>query len=115
PVIVISAHEEFDFAKKSLRLGARDYLVKPVEEEELLRVVDNVLKEKEELGRQSLERSVQEQGQHDSEQTRRREILMELLTERGLSKEEHDELVNELGKELKGPSFGVISVRLDLS
>lgn len=115
PVVVISAHEEFDFAKKSLRLGARDYLVKPVEEEELLRVVDNVLKEKEELGRQSLERSVQEQGQHDSEQARRREILMELLTERGLSKEEHDELVNELGKELKGPSFGVISVRLDLS
>jgi two-component system response regulator YesN len=115
PVIVISAHEEFDFAKKSLRLGARDYLVKPVEEEELLRVVQSVLSEKEEIGRQSLERSIQEHGQHSSELARRREILMELLTERGLSKQEHDELVTELGKELKGPYFGVISVRLDFS
>lgn len=115
PVIVISAHEEFDFAKKSLRLGARDYLVKPVEEDELLRVVHNVLGEKEAIGKRSLERSALEQGKHGSELARRREILMELLTERGLSKQEHDELVTELGRELKGPFFGVVSVRLDFS
>ncbi|MDF2835483.1 MAG: hypothetical protein K0Q63_1123 [Paenibacillus sp.] len=115
PVIVISAHEEFDFAKKSLRLGARDYLVKPVEEEELLRVVNNVLGEKEEIGKRSLEHSIGEQGTHSSDLARRREILMELLTERGLSKQEHDELATELGKELKGPYYGVVSVRLDFS
>lgn len=115
PVVVISAHEEFDFAKKSLRLGARDYLVKPVEEEELLRVVNAVLGEKEEIGKRSLERSAEGQGNGSSELARRREILMELLTERGLTRREHDELVTELGKELKGPYYGVVSVRLDLS
>lgn len=57
PVIVISAHEKFDFAKKSMRLGARDYLVKPVEQEDLLRVVRKVLNEKEEIGKKSLELS----------------------------------------------------------
>ncbi|WP_337101805.1 response regulator transcription factor [Paenibacillus sp. YIM B09110] len=115
PVIVISAHEKFDFAKKSLRLGARDYLVKPVEEDELLLVVRRVLVEKEEIGKQSLERSIQEQGKNASDPGRRREILMELVTERGLSKKELDDLVAELANELKGPYFGVISVRLDLS
>lgn len=115
PVVVISAHEEFDFAKKSLRLGARDYLVKPVEEEELLRVVRDVLEEKEEIGKRSLERSAEEQGNGSSDLARRREILMELLTERGLSKQEHDELATELGRELIGPYYGVVSVRLDFS
>ncbi|MEK3885170.1 response regulator [Paenibacillus sp. PL2-23] len=115
PVVVISAHEKFDFAKKSLRLGARDYLVKPVDEDELLRVVNEVLAEKEEIGKRSIERSIREHGKHESDSTRRREILMELVTERGLSKQEHNELAAELGNELRGPYFGVISVRLDLS
>ncbi|MCR2805961.1 response regulator transcription factor [Paenibacillus soyae] len=115
PVVVISAHEKFDFAKKSLRLGARDYLVKPVDEDELLRVVRGVLVEKQEIGKRSLERSIEEQHQHSSDSARRREILMELVTERGLSKEEHNELAAELGGELRGPYFGVISVRLDFS
>lgn len=115
PVIVISAHEKFDFAKKSLRLGARDYLVKPVEQDELLRVVRRVLIEKEELGKLSLERSIQERGKGVPDLARRHEILMELVTERGLTKKDHDELVAELGEEIKGPYFGVMSVRLDLS
>jgi YesN/AraC family two-component response regulator len=43
---VISAHEKFDFAKMSLRLGARDYFIKPAELDELIRVVGRVLREK---------------------------------------------------------------------
>ncbi|MBO9600477.1 MAG: response regulator, partial [Cohnella sp.] len=46
PFVVISAHEKFDFAAKSLRLGAHDYLVKPVEREHLLRIVREVLGQK---------------------------------------------------------------------
>lgn len=54
-MIVISAHEKFEFAKKSLQLGARDFLIKPVELEELIRVVGKVLGEKKEAGKQTLE------------------------------------------------------------
>ncbi len=115
PVIVISAHEKFDFAMKSLRLGARDYLVKPVDQEELLRVVRSVLIEKEEIGKRSLERTMLEQSKSVSDPARRQEILMELVTERGLSKKEHEDLLAELGGEVKGPYFGVVTVRLDLS
>ncbi|TYP73247.1 response regulator transcription factor [Paenibacillus methanolicus] len=115
PVIVISAHEKFDFAMKSLRLGARDYLVKPVDQEDLLRVVRGVLTEKEEIGKRALERSRLERNKRIPDSARRQEILMELVTERGLSKKEHEDLLAELGDKIKGPYFGVVTVRLDLS
>lgn len=115
PVIVISAHEKFDFAKKSLRLGARDYLVKPVEQSELLRIVAKVLLEKEELGKQSLERTIKQRNEGKSVSSRRTELLMELVTERSLTKKDYDDLINELGVGIKGQQFGMLSVRMDLS
>lgn len=111
PVVVISAHEEFDFAKKSLRLGARDYLVKPVEQEELLRVVRGVLGEKREQGRKSLELSRARAA--ESGLSRRHELLKELVTERSMSKRDYDALLAEWGG-LAGRRFAVLSVRLDL-
>ncbi|WP_181376911.1 response regulator, partial [Paenibacillus agaridevorans] len=97
PVIVISAHEKFDFAKKSLRLGARDYLVKPVELAELLRIVGRVLREKEEHGKQSLERTIREGEAERTGAARRNELLLELVTERNLAKADYEDLIDELG------------------
>ncbi|OUS75533.1 hypothetical protein B1748_16865 [Paenibacillus sp. MY03] len=115
PVIVISAHEKFDFAKKSLRLGARDYLVKPVELAELLRIVGRVLREKEEHGKQSLERTIREGEEERTGAARRNELLLELVTERNLAKADYEDLIDELGGERNGCHYGVVSVRLDLS
>lgn len=113
PVVVISAHEKFDFAMKALRFGARDYLVKPVDQEELLRVVRGVLAEKAEFGNR-YERSKLERPHRLFDPVRDQEILMQLVTERGLPKKESDDLLAELGDRLKGPCFGVVAVRLDL-
>lgn len=110
PVIVISAHEKFDFAKKSLRLGAKDYLVKPVERTELLRVVRKALTQKELPGK-----SAQGEHKHIQEHSRREEWLMELVTERNLSPQDIEEITGELGGLLQGPYFGVISIRIDYS
>src|SRR5690606_24707368 len=88
---------------------------KPVDREELLRVVGGVLAEKAEIGKRSLELTTLEHEQRLSDSGRRQEILMELVTERGLPKKEHDDLVAELDGALAGPNFGVITVRLDLS
>ena len=38
-IIIISAYDEFDYAQEALRLGAEDYLLKPVNQEELLAVL----------------------------------------------------------------------------
>lgn len=35
-IIILSAYDDFDYAQKALRLGASDYLVKPVQAEEII-------------------------------------------------------------------------------
>lgn len=38
-LVIISGYEEFEYAQQAMRLGVSDYLLKPVEEEELRRVI----------------------------------------------------------------------------
>ncbi len=113
PVVVISAHEQFDFAKQSLRLGARDYLVKPVEREELLRVVRSVLGEKRELGKKTLELTSKAHSA-EGERARRSEWLRELVSERSMPEADYAALVAEFGARTADRRFAVLSVRLDL-
>ncbi|MFD0672451.1 response regulator [Cohnella sp. GCM10027633] len=108
PFVVISAHEKFDFAAKSLRLGAHDYMVKPVERDDLLRVVRQVLRQKEEHGKQSLARI------EKAESMSVNEMLQELVTDRNLTRQDYEQLAADLGDRFRGRSFGVLSSRLNL-
>jgi YesN/AraC family two-component response regulator len=42
PVIIVSAYNEFEYARAALRLGAIDYLIKPVKNDELFNVLSNL-------------------------------------------------------------------------
>lgn len=42
PVVIITGHSEFEYARKAIRLGAFDYLLKPVKKEELSEVLENI-------------------------------------------------------------------------
>ncbi|MDO5423013.1 MAG: response regulator [Eubacteriales bacterium] len=42
-VIIISAHEEFSYAKQAIALGVQDYLLKPIEPAELKSVTERIL------------------------------------------------------------------------
>jgi two-component system response regulator YesN len=108
PFVVISAHEKFDFAAKSLRLGAQDYLVKPVERDELLRVVRRVLREKEEHGKQSLAQIER------TDKMGVNEMLLELVTDRNLTRKDYELLASELGDRFQDRCFGVLALHLDL-
>ena len=44
-VIFISFYEYFDYAYKAMKLRAQDFLIKPFEQAELLRVIQNVVSE----------------------------------------------------------------------
>lgn len=44
-VIMISGHEEFDYARRAMKLGVQDYLLKPVEIDELIGVVGSVVQQ----------------------------------------------------------------------
>ncbi|MBN2982431.1 response regulator [Cohnella algarum] len=112
PIVVISAHEKFDFAKKSLRLGARDYLVKPVELEELIRVVKRVLLEKGEAGRKALERTAREQS-GEERLSQRKKALIELITEKDLQPSDYAELTSQLGARHGGVRYGLLTVHFE--
>lgn len=43
--VVISAHSEFSYAQEAVRLGARDYLLKPIGKSRLLEVINNLVAE----------------------------------------------------------------------
>ena len=44
-VVFLTSYAEFDYAREALRLQAVDYLLKPVEEEELAKVMQNIAKD----------------------------------------------------------------------
>ncbi|MDR6551224.1 response regulator [Paenibacillus qinlingensis] len=50
PIVILSAHGEFEYAQKAIRFGAKEYLVKPITPPHLISVVTKLLKEKEEKG-----------------------------------------------------------------
>ncbi len=59
--IVLSAHADFSYAREAMRLGAFDYLVKPVDDAELERVVRDALRRLDERDRRlSLERAARD-------------------------------------------------------
>ncbi|QQZ59899.1 response regulator [Paenibacillus sonchi] len=43
--VVISAHSEFSYAQEAVRLGARDYLLKPIGKNKLLELINNLTAE----------------------------------------------------------------------
>lgn len=49
PVIIISSHEDFAVAREVLRGGALDYLVKPLQRDELLAAVDRAMRARQEF------------------------------------------------------------------
>ncbi|QJD83818.1 response regulator [Cohnella herbarum] len=117
-VIVISAHETFQYAQLAMRLGAKDYLIKPINSEQLLNTVRHVLLH--------MDRPLQDQADMISDlrehfrmeqpHPERTEILNQLLSEdpSGSSSaityglEQANQIV------LRGPYFAMIKIRIDL-
>ncbi|MBC8061226.1 MAG: response regulator [Clostridiaceae bacterium] len=42
--IIISAYEQFEYAKEALTLGVKDYVLKPIIKNDLINIIDNVIK-----------------------------------------------------------------------
>jgi two-component system response regulator YesN len=44
-MIIISGHDEFEYAKKAVKLNVADYILKPVDEEEMEMIIQKVIKQ----------------------------------------------------------------------
>ncbi|MFC4597528.1 response regulator [Cohnella hongkongensis] len=108
--IVISGYEDFTYVRQSLRHGAKDYLMKPVEREELSRVLKKV---KEELREAS--RRANESAGPEAEDVLRRQASDHLaagLMRASMSSSDL-EGVRRLGVELEEPYFACMVIKMD--
>lgn len=76
--IIISGHRQFDYAQKAIRYGVDDYLLKPIEEKELTRILQKMVADKEsDRAQEERHCSLERQIEKDSE--RMRQSFIEML------------------------------------
>lgn len=97
--IILTGYSDFEFAKTAISLGVRDYLLKPIDEDELASNLEKIYRELDEK---------RDLSQHiaDNEQTAKQEMLRRLI----LYNEEKEELLQQLksfGLNFNFPSFCV--------
>ncbi|GGA49970.1 response regulator [Paenibacillus physcomitrellae] len=120
--IIISAHETFQYAQMAIRLGAKDYLIKPLNSEQFLDTVRSTLLKLEKM-QPKLEQFVMNLDEHFSmhdPQPEQAKLLNRLLdnpaavlqeTESGV-KDHQAQWTGLEQLKLEGPYFAVIKVKL---
>ncbi|GIO44256.1 response regulator [Paenibacillus apis] len=108
--IIISAHETFQYAQMALRLGARDYLIKPLNSEQFLDSVRNALLKMDKpvpVMTDFLERPAEHFHVEEPEDGKNEELTALL------NGSPTNILMNRWG--LTGPYFSLIKIKMDLS
>lgn len=81
--IILTGYAEFEFAKQAIRHGVKEYLLKPVEEEELARCVQRV---REELDQKEGERVYHSANENIAREELLRRIVLQMETREDLEK-----------------------------
>ncbi|ANE48394.1 AraC family transcriptional regulator [Paenibacillus swuensis] len=113
--IIISAHETFQYAQMALRLGAKDYLIKPLNSRQLLDSVRNVLLKMEKPARaqEDLLTELQEHFRMEEPDPKKTEGFNRLISDPEQQLPALRQLA-DLGVALQGPYFSVVRIRLRL-
>ncbi|MCL6457340.1 MAG: response regulator [Gorillibacterium sp.] len=112
PVVVISAHDEFEYAQKCIRLGARDYLIKPVLLPQLLQVVGRELSERSEKYKLILEASIKNKFSLTGMSFLRTYLLNEMISGSIEHSDDYPFFFEQIGVTLEGPYFSVFVIEL---
>jgi len=110
-IIVLTGHEEFDYARQALNLGVAKYLLKPVNAQELLAEIDDLAERIEEKRRHSALRSRYEADMAEKALADRREFFRVLVTGTGSV----SELLGQAGKlsiDLSAAWYNVVLLRV---
>lgn len=116
PVVVISAHEDFHYAQQALRLGAWDYLIKPVKSEHLQRVIGEVLSRKRSDSLHRWEADIRSKYAVEQLITMKSVLLNEWLRDerQEWTTAEIEGVLDDIGVALPGPRYCVMTAELDL-
>ncbi|MDB5053496.1 MAG: hypothetical protein JWM44_1546 [Bacilli bacterium] len=114
PVIVLSAHGEFEYAQKALRFGVKEYIVKPISPIELVRMTKVLLLERETRLRTLTDATFNHKFSFEDMTSNKNYILNELVSE-GINQSEIDEVFSYLGYRFDGPFYCMLVIKLDLT
>lgn len=113
--IIISAHETFQYAQMALRLGAKDYLIKPLNGDQFLDTVRNVLlkmRRPEPAGQEEILAKLQDHFRMEAPMPQSAEWLKRLIADPVGSKELIARLSKQYHIRLEGPYFSFIRIQL---
>ncbi|MEK3916039.1 response regulator [Paenibacillus sp. FSL H7-0331] len=112
PVVILSAHGEFEYAQKAIRFGAKEYLVKPITPDHLVSVVGTLLSEKESKSHHW----VNWEGQlalPEYSNLEQNYYLNELVTG-SIHESDVASIVEKLGSRVNGKYFSMLMIKLSL-
>ena len=105
--IVISGYKEFEYAHRALQYGVDDYLLKPINKDELNKVMDKLQKELTAQYRQVMEERELQETVQESRQIIKRNFLKNII-------EQEDELEAEASHvNLEGEIYRGMDIKLD--
>lgn len=115
--IVISAHETFQYAQLAIRLGAKDYLIKPLNSDQFLDSVRNVLLSVNKAIPSQDETLASFRKQFHLEQplSDRTELLSLLMRDPASAADVVTQLKSRFGTDVAGPYYSVFRVQLSRS
>lgn len=106
-IIILSGHNEFDYAKQAISIGVTEYLLKPVSSKQLMEAIDRVAAviQKEQEEKQLLERYMKDMQENKE---RDKYKLFNSLMEGSISMSEALEQSNKLGIDLGAEGYCVM-------
>ncbi|TYP71934.1 response regulator transcription factor [Paenibacillus methanolicus] len=114
PVIVLSAHGEFNYAQKALRLGVKEYIIKPVVPSELIRITRQLIQERDQHLRDRSEAAFRQKYSLEALPANYDQVLTELLAE-GMRESEVEAILEHWGRSMRGPFFAMLVMKLHIS
>lgn len=109
--IIITGYGEFDYAKSALKLGVKDFILKPIEHEELLNAVRKAAKELDFVNKKNIEFQKMKKTIENNLANLRENFFLNLLSNKELDDEEISEKMEFL--EINLSRFYVISFEID--
>jgi len=111
-VIVLSAYSEFTYAQKAISYGARDYLLKPIDENKLLEIIFKIKSEIVEESRRLLEYELSRKKAAEVVKIEYSRTLTDVINSKMLDETAQEKLRN-IGKNLLLDNYTVIVIRVE--
>ncbi len=114
-IIVLSGYDEFEYARQCIRLGVREYLVKPINAENLREALDKVSEQLNEE-RKTIEHAASLRARLGSdEQLVKEKLIASLYSEEAAAEDSHSVLkhLHSMGCNVIAPFYAVVDAAFD--